>query len=226
MVRDINYEIFDDKCYVNVRVMKTSPLYKISTEELPLFADGFVKVISSNTAKKAPPSLALNKDFYKKWQLSENNKPTIKSNNWYLNFICVDRFEADKVIAQIHELEGMDSEERRYLLSNNHFLYASKLDMVGDAPYLKNVSEITVSLEMDPGQTSENSLKLICQDKKKRTLNKIFTSKNQYEGYGIRILGDDKSEVTVSIKGNNFSWVKMKYINKAGDIIERDRYGN
>lgn len=221
MVRDINYETFDGKCYVNVRIMKTSPLYKVSSEDLPLFAEGNVKIIASNSPKRTPPSIAVDKDFYKKWKLSEESKPPEKTTGWYLNFICTDSFEADRVIDQIHQLEGLDSEERRYLLSNNYFLYNYKLEQVGDIPYLRNISEITVSLEMDPNQTSKIAMKLMCPDKKKRTLSKIFTANNQYRGFGIKIIGNDKSEVVVSIKENKFYWVRMNYVNKQGNTIER-----
>lgn len=225
MFKDIHYETFDGKCYVNVRIMKTSPLYNANTDSLPLFLEGKVKVFSSNTPKNAPPSIALDKEFYTKWKMSEDNKPTSKSIKWYFSFVCEDRFEADRVIGQIHELEGLDSEERNHLLFNSKLGYVGKYGE-GELAHLKAVSEMTVSLDMDASQKSEHALKLICGDKKKRTLSKLF-SKGQYENFALTILGQDNSEVVVNIKKGKFFWTYMKYTNPKGKVIERWReYGH
>ena len=221
MFKDVHYENFDGNCYVNIRVMRTSPLYKIDTELLPLFLDGKVKVFSSNTTKSAPPSISLNKEFYDKWRLSEDNKPVSKSSKWYFSFVCKDRFEADRVIDQIYELEGLDGDERNHLLSNSKLGYISSYDQ-SDLAHLRAVSEITVSLEMDSTQKSELALKFICGDKKKRTLNKLFNN-GQYENFGLKILAQDNSEVVVSIKKGKFLWTYLKYVNPNGKVIERWR---
>lgn len=225
MLKDIHYETFDGKCYVNLRIMKTSPLYKISSQLLPLFLEGKVKVFSSDSPKSAPPSIALNKEFYNTWKLSEDNKSVSRSSKWYFSFVCKDRFEADRVIDQIYELEGLDSEERNHLLFNCNLGYVNTQTQ-GDLAHLRAVSEITVSLEMDSNQKSELALKLICGDKKKRTLSKLFKN-GQYENFGLRIAAMDNSEVVVSIKKGRFLWTYLKYVNPNGKVIERWReHGN
>ena len=221
MLKDINYETFDGTGYVNVRIMKTSPLYGISNDVLPLFSDGKVRVFSSNKPNNAPPSIALDKDFFEKWKLSEDSKPTPKSTKWYFSFVCEDRFEADRVISQIHELEGMEAEERNHLFFNSKLLYVNKFK-TDELSHLRAVSEMTISLDMDASQTSEFAMKLMCPDKKKRTLNKLF-GKGQYENFGLRLIAYDDSEIVVTIKKGKFSWSYLKYTNPLGKVIERGR---
>lgn len=221
MLKDIHYENFDGKCYVNVRIMKTSPLYGVSSDILPLFLDGKVKIFSSNQPKNAPPSIAMDKAFFEKWKLSEDNKSASKSTKWYFSFVCGDRFEAEKVIDQIHELEGMESEERNFLLFNTQLLYVHT-HTNDDLSHLTAVSEMTVSLDMDASQTSKFAMKLICPDKKKRTLNKLF-GKSQYENFAVKLLASDSSEVIVTMKKGKFLWSYLKYTNQFGKVIERER---
>lgn len=215
-MRDIYYENTDDKCYVNVRIMTTSPLYGLSSDILPLFDSGNVLVFSSNKPKHYLP----NNKLVKSLKISKEKTGKNLDNQWFLSFVCEDRFQADRVIAQIYELEGMTEKERSPLFYN--FLYKNKISKEDELSYLKSIAEMTVSLDFDSKQDSKYALKLTCDDKKRRTLNKIFND-GIYNGFAIQVFGQDSSRMIVAINNGNFSWTHIKYTNIQGEVIERGR---
>lgn len=232
MERDNHYETFDGRCYVNVRIMETSPLYGVSTDILPLFCGGKVLVVSSNIQRKAPPSLALNKDFYKKWKESEDNKLLSKSTKWYFSFTAKDRWEADKAIDQIYELEGMSKKERDVILKCSTLIYRKhdinkrlSKSYKEQTSSLISVSEMSMSLDIDPYQESEIALNLSKPKGKSKFILSSLFKKGQYENFAIRLLClEDESEVVVKIKNSKFWWSNIKYKNPSGDIVEREPY--
>lgn len=239
MQKDIHYETFDNQCYVNVRIMETSPLYGIKSDTLPLFAEGKVSVTSSNTERKAPPSITLNKDFFNKWKAVEDTKPKpkSKSKNWYFSFIASDRVEADKVIDQIYELEGMTQKERQMLLDSATLLYKindinysfSKNYHKESISYLTTVSEIVSSFEFDPSQDSKFALNLKTlksRSKKSNLSNFLQIKKGNYEGFAIKIIDEESTEVVVKIQKNKFLWHKLKYKTPLGEFVERENESN